>query len=243
MTVSKDPFTDWDAAYLLGALSPSDRHAYEDHLAECDACSASVSELAGVPGLLARVPAGSVEELLSDTPQVEASSPTNENSLVALLDKARARRRRSRRWTLGLTLAAVAAAALIALVIPNLVSAVGTPPATAEVSMSQVVPTALSAHVRLVSEPWGTRIESTCLYRHEAQGASSYSASGTGTYAMVVTDRSGATTQVSTWQAWPGSTVNATATTHLDVDDIASVAITSLSSGQTLLKSTFAAGS
>ena len=42
-----------DAAYVLGALSPVDRRAYEEHLRECSACQASVRSLAGLPGLLA----------------------------------------------------------------------------------------------------------------------------------------------------------------------------------------------
>ena len=41
-----DEFAEWDAAYVLGALSPSDRRAYERHLAECDACRAAVADLA-----------------------------------------------------------------------------------------------------------------------------------------------------------------------------------------------------
>ena len=47
-------FAEWDAAYVLGALSPDDRHAYEDHLAGCERCRAAVAELAPLPGLLAR---------------------------------------------------------------------------------------------------------------------------------------------------------------------------------------------
>ena len=51
-----DRFATWDAAYVLGALSPAERREYEEHLAGCPACQAAVSELAGLPGLLAQVP-------------------------------------------------------------------------------------------------------------------------------------------------------------------------------------------
>ena len=45
-----------DGAYVLGALSPEDRVAFERHLPGCRECQRSVRELAGLPGLLARVP-------------------------------------------------------------------------------------------------------------------------------------------------------------------------------------------
>ena len=50
-----------DAAYVLGALPPDEHRAFEEHLAGCAACRTAVHDLAGLPGLLARVeaPAGS----------------------------------------------------------------------------------------------------------------------------------------------------------------------------------------
>ena len=45
----------WDAAYVLGALSPSDRRAYEGHLEQCGLCRAAISEIAPTLGLLSRV--------------------------------------------------------------------------------------------------------------------------------------------------------------------------------------------
>ena len=37
-TPPPDPYREWDAAYVLGALSPRDRRAFEQHLATCPAC-------------------------------------------------------------------------------------------------------------------------------------------------------------------------------------------------------------
>ena len=56
MSGQSDRFATWDAAYVLGALSPAERREYEEHLADCSACQSAVSELAGMPGLLAQVP-------------------------------------------------------------------------------------------------------------------------------------------------------------------------------------------
>lgn len=55
-----DEYTDWDAAYVLGALAVAERREYEEHLAGCPACRAAVAELAGLPGLLAQLPPGEV---------------------------------------------------------------------------------------------------------------------------------------------------------------------------------------
>ena len=55
-----DEYADWDAAYVLGALSVAERREYEEHLAGCAACRAAVAELAGMPGLLAQLPPGEV---------------------------------------------------------------------------------------------------------------------------------------------------------------------------------------
>ena len=61
-------FADWDAAYVLGALSPSDRRLFEAHLQECDACRAAIVEAAPTLVLLSRVASDRAESLL-DEPQ------------------------------------------------------------------------------------------------------------------------------------------------------------------------------
>ena len=39
-------FAEWDSAYVLGALSPSDRREFEEHLEICELCRRAVAELA-----------------------------------------------------------------------------------------------------------------------------------------------------------------------------------------------------
>jgi anti-sigma factor RsiW len=42
-------------AYLLGALDPSERRTFEEHLRTCVTCGQELTALAGLPGMLARV--------------------------------------------------------------------------------------------------------------------------------------------------------------------------------------------
>jgi anti-sigma-K factor RskA len=53
--MSTDEFALYDAAYVLGALSPADRREFEEHLKGCAACASAVGELAGLPGLMSKV--------------------------------------------------------------------------------------------------------------------------------------------------------------------------------------------
>jgi|GEM_PF-4992781 len=43
------------AVYVLGALSPAERHAFEEHLSQCHPCRDDLASVAGLPGLLARL--------------------------------------------------------------------------------------------------------------------------------------------------------------------------------------------
>ncbi|MDX8032713.1 zf-HC2 domain-containing protein [Lentzea sp. BCCO 10_0856] len=73
MTPPTDPFREWDVAYVLGSLSPSDRQAYEHHLTVCPSCEHEVCQLAGMAGLLSRVPEAWAVESLAAVPDVPAT--------------------------------------------------------------------------------------------------------------------------------------------------------------------------
>ena len=234
-----DEFATWDAAYVLGALAPTERRDFEAHLRECERCSEAVSELAGMSGILSRVPREQAFALLEeDAPAatadaLEPQSP-NPDVLPALLHTVRRRRVRAR-WLIG-GLSAVAAALLIgvaALVLPGVVNPAATPQAA--VVMQQVEPSALTADLRLTPEPWGTRIDSTCRYAHVGAEEGTHA----WTYAMVVTDRAGQQHTISTWTADEGTTALPVATTSVPLKDIATVDIRSAGDGTVLLRSTF----
>jgi anti-sigma factor RsiW len=73
----------WDAAYVLGSLSSVDRRAYEAHLSTCPSCREAVSELDGMPALLAQLDRDVVESIEEGgnawavtAPQADASALT-----------------------------------------------------------------------------------------------------------------------------------------------------------------------
>jgi anti-sigma factor RsiW len=95
-----DPFREWDVAYVLGSLSPDDRKVYERHLEVCQPCEHAVCQLAGMTGLLSRVPK---DWALGTVPDVPATL------LPRLAQAVRADRRR----VLVVTVAAILVAAVV----------------------------------------------------------------------------------------------------------------------------------
>jgi hypothetical protein len=241
--MSEDRYYDWDASYVIGALSADERREYERHLAECDACREQVADLAGVPSLLAMVPraqVGAADVVVAGTGG--AADPRMPSaSLPRLLAAARKQRRRSRLLVAGAVTVAAGLAASLALVLPSWTGgqppvpsasqAAPAQPQQATVALEQAVPSPLTADVTLVDHAWGTRIDSHCSYAETLYGSSAQA------YAMYVTDRQGAEAEVATWLARPGTTVEAVGTTWLRAGDIAVVDIRSVSTGEVLLRS------
>jgi hypothetical protein len=163
-TPTNCPFSEDAAAYVIGALSPAERLAFERHLGECDDCALTIRELAGIPGLLGRVE----PSVLEHHPVVDG--PVPDTLLPTLSRRVRgARRRRT------LIAAGVAAAAVL---VPVAVSQVGAddgsrpdgPPASTEPStvvaeeMHPVGDVPVKASVSLESVTWGTRLGLTSTY-------------------------------------------------------------------------------
>ncbi len=62
--------------YVLGALPPENRRDFEAHLDTCADCRAEVQEFAGLPGLLSRLPADDVTDVLEGTAEPAAPDAT-----------------------------------------------------------------------------------------------------------------------------------------------------------------------
>jgi len=101
----------WDAAYVLGSLSPSDRLEFEAHLSVCPLCSQAVAELSGMPALLSKLDGGTVAAINAGDQAAEPSAPAP-NLLPSLLFAVRRQRRRSRLMTWSATSAAAAVLAI-----------------------------------------------------------------------------------------------------------------------------------
>lgn len=216
-------FAEWDASYVLGALTPEDRRDYEAHLEQCDKCLAAVAELTSMPGLLAR--ARPIVEA-SNAPDAVAGPP---GDLISLVEQRNKRRRRTVRQRVLMGAAAVAASIALGVAIPLALTRPAPPAAT--LALAPVTSTALTASVDLTPASWGTSITMDCEY---AAGGSQYTGPTSGTYVLVVTDDAGNTSQVSTWTAGPGDSVQLVGATALSLDQIASVEVRSVS-GDVLL--------
>lgn len=225
--MTTDEFALYDAAYVLGALSPADRREFENHLSVCPACASSVGELAGLPGLMSRV---SIDQLTAEP------EPVPETLLPSLAREVR-RERRRRRLVFGA--AAAAAACLItaggvAMSRPDSPTrppvTASAPSGTANRAFTAVVPSPVTASARLVDMAWGTRIDLTCAYRSQGR----YPASAV-PYAMFVVDRHGAANQVATWKALPNRELTVMGSSSQSRRDIASVEIRTMD-GRTILR-------
>ncbi len=185
-----DPYREWDAAYVLGALAPDERRAYEQHLAACAACREAVGELAGMPALLGTVPR---EVATAVTPGAGEDAVAPVVPLAALAGRAVRRRTRRR------TLLAVAAAGLVAVGGLGGAAVVGgqrdAPAVVAgdarTVTLTPVGGSGVSADLTMTSAGWGTRLDWWCEYT-AAELAE-------GVYELVVVDADGERSVVGTW--------------------------------------------
>jgi hypothetical protein len=240
-----DKFAEWDAAYVLGALSPAERREFEEHLAGCPSCQAAVSELAGIPGLLAQVSpadaamlsmavdkdAGRGEPSTAGGAEEEVIEPAPPPSLLPKMIKAARMRRRK-------MLAAVAGiAAAVLLAISGVAVAAGLLPLRPEspqrVAFSPVVPNAITAVADVIPGQDGTEIKVECQYGEVSEptpgGGHEY-------YSIFVVDRSGNATEIRKWPATPNKQMRPSGTTPLRVSEIADIEIRQTETNEVLLR-------
>ncbi|WP_308163008.1 anti-sigma factor family protein [Nocardia alni] len=238
-----DAYEMWDAPYVLGALSRAERLEYEAHLAQCADCQAAVADLAGLPPLLGRVDPA-VALALVDSPveppaeprTAEAAEPPTE-LLPRLASRTRRQRRRGGWLALGGAVAAAAAAVAIAVPVTNSLGKQHTAPPAAEHvvverQMDQVTASPITASVKLVAVPEGTRVEMSCTY---APSVTDYTWRG----ALWVVHTDGTEAMVAQWTARPGQTLTPDGTTSVPPNQIRSVEIRAATTNQLMLSSTF----
>jgi hypothetical protein len=144
---------------VLGVIDPEERPAVEAHLATCSRCSATVAELAVLPGLLHRVEAkDAVAGLPPAPPQLR------EKIIAAGREHLRTQQRRRRAY--GLAAAAVVAmllvgSALFATLRPGSTDEVGAGQPVQSVVENTDPTTGVGATVVLTPKPSGTRLDLT----------------------------------------------------------------------------------
>jgi anti-sigma factor RsiW len=201
-------FTFDDGAYVLGALNPAERAAFERHLPGCASCRESVADLAVLPGLLGRLDAATVMPL----------DPAPPSLLRRTLAAAAAQRRAQRRRRVWYAFAGGVAAVALAVGVGVRVHAIDTSGARTTTPLAHMRPAAatavpVSAEVGLAATVGGTRVDMTCRY------ASGYQ--GKWVVRLVVFPRSGgAGEQIGTWTATAGQELSLSAITHVTPQDI-----------------------
>jgi hypothetical protein len=234
-----DAYAQWDAAYVLGALSASQRQEFEEHLATCRTCSRAVAELAGMPGLLAQVPVGEVLAM-----DARGEAPTPPRSLMPVLPDER-RFPSARGWSRlrRYAVPAVAAAALLVggaggyglrTALTEEPSAVASAPG--RLAFSAVVPSSMTAVVDVVPSGEGTVFKVECQYGKSTATSPGGVGDAWAEYAIFVVDRSGQAEQAKTWKANPDRVMRPTASSPLPVSQISAVEIRAVESGTTLMR-------
>jgi hypothetical protein len=232
MTPDHTEFAQWDASYVIGALTPGDRRAYEAHLEECERCRVAVGELASMPGLLARA---RQEVETWDGQEEMAGPPAN---LVDLVTERRARRARGIRKRVILAASSVAAVVALAIAVPAFLTSDGVPAPAEVVAMAPVGDSTMTVSLGLTPVAWGTRISITCDYPAGETWSGVY---GPWSYSLELTDVAGVTSQVSSWKAVAGKTIHLEAATAIPLDRIVSVRVLS-SGGATVMSGTVLLG-
>jgi Putative zinc-finger len=224
--MNDDPFTENDAAYVMGALTPEDRAAFEAHLAGCADCTQSVADLSGVTLLLDKVP---LARVLEPATGVE---PAPELLLPRLIRAARGERRRQ---AIRQAATGAVAASVIAVAIFFGVSQTGsTPPAGVSVAMTAVQPAAVTATLQVAPAPWGTRVSLDCRWVGATGGPD---AGVKKVYQLVAVPKDGGTPQtLARWAVLPGQDAKVMGSTNLPASGIATIELRAVIDDSVLLR-------
>jgi hypothetical protein len=238
-----------DGAYVLGALSPAERSAYERHLSSCPACREAVAEIAVLPGLLGRLDSTMAVQLLGRDDAVDDADggqpwpmmnradagEARVTSLVAAAAQRRRRERRARRMRYAATVLMAACLAVVAGLgvgflredaDPNDgVPAPGDTPGVQMVAMSEVTGTVpVTAQVGLERRSWGTEVTMECQY----SGRKAW------TYRLIAYGPDDEREQIGSWVAAPGRPVSFRAATRFGMDQLVRLELTRADGGALL---------
>ncbi len=223
-----DNLAEWDAAYLLGALSLEDRRTYEDYLAANPDRAAELNEFADMPDILSALTRDEAMALidLGDTAETPA------DNIASLARAAAKRERRSRRTLVAMAIGVAAALAIVGGVVGATVfPRAGTVQTVAMAPMQPGVRAGLTAQLAVTAKKWGTELNWACKYTKDwSREVASYD--------IVVTTKDGAQTTVGSWKPAGDEATGLSAATSIPTTDIRSVDIRESGSNQPLAVTT-----
>jgi hypothetical protein len=213
-----DDLAEWDAAYVLGALSLEERRIYESYLAANPARAAELTELAGMPGSLNAL---SRDEAVALTDLAGAPPAEDRPDNVASLAQAAAKRQqRSRRTWLATAVASAAALVITGGVVGATVFPRSSAP-TQTVAMQAMQPTprgGLTAELAVTEKKWGTELHWACQYTKDWSR-------NVGSYDIVVTTHDGVQRAVGSWKPAGDEATGLSAATSIPAAQIRTVDI------------------
>jgi anti-sigma factor RsiW len=214
---SDQNLSEWDAAYLLGALTPEELEEYERFRAAKPADGAEQAKLAGAVGLLDLLSPDEALALLDETPTAQPRE-SGASLLPTLAAAAEKRRLRSRRAIVAGMLASAAAFLVIGGVIGYTAIPQPEPVRTELQAMAPGQRDGLTASLAVSGEPWGTRLDWECRYTKPW-------ATDVAGYDLVVITRDGAEATVASWRPAGEEATGMAASTLIPTTDIRAVEI------------------
>ncbi|AEV81358.1 hypothetical protein ACWT_0346 [Actinoplanes sp. SE50] len=206
-----------DAAYVLGALSPAERAAYEQHLATCSFCREAVADLSRVPDMLDRLDADEFARLLD--PSLLDQSPPARPFAAPAAERSHRATPPPRARTFPVRLLSTAAAVLLVMILGVGVTlwlmnraepgSAASGPAVAMAAVNNSSP--ISANIRLTGTAGGTKIEMVCRY---AESEKPY------TFGLIAYGPDDQSEQVGSWTAHPGAEFRMLANTHFTIEGL-----------------------
>jgi len=216
-----------DGAYVLGALSPAERAAYERHLATCSFCREAVAEISVLPGLLGKLDAADFAKLLDPTLSSPAASafpggpfptgpfPTGHREFPA------GRRKHTRVRVLSTALAAAVLALIVGV---GVVFAMGDGqehptqgPTVAMTPVDDTIP--ISARITLNGANGGTKVDLTCSYDKDSPSKKTY------TVRLMAYGPDDEYEQLGSWIAAPGKEFSMSGVTHFALASVDRLAL------------------
>jgi hypothetical protein len=238
--MSNDAYSEWDAAYVLGSLSTADRAEFERHLATCPTCSAAVTELAGLPGLLSKLGTEEAVALTGLPRDGHLRGARHESGEVQRLAASVSRQRRRSRVTYAAIAGGLVAASVVAGFAIGSAALPPTAPVASSTPVQQFAMTPLEANTMTASlavtpKAWGTEFAWSCDYG-SGDWATGVFTSTPWRYELVAIDAAGTETVVATWTATGTDAAGLSAASSLPADSIRSVEIRAEGSDEALVR-------